>query len=558
MRLKRASSLFATTFTLMAGCAGTAVDTAEVSRPSFSEQAYRAHIERLSSDEFEGRAPGTRGEEKTLAYLEAAYREAGLQPAIGSSYLQPVPMVEIASRPDDFMTVQGAGQSIQLPYGESVVYWTKRPVAESRISDAELVFAGYGIVAPEYGWNDYAGVDMRGKIAVVLVNDPGFATQDPDLFTGNAMTYYGRWTYKFEEAVRQGAAGLFVVHETKAASYPWEVVRNGAARPQFDLLVEDYEKSRLAIEGWMTQDTAEQLLAAAGESYSVLKRAALDPKTFRARPLGLKASVGVRNLVRTRKSYNVVGVLPGSERPDEYFLYTAHWDHLGRIPTVGRTDADTVFNGAIDNATGTAALLELARVFGATRPRPERSLMFVAFTLEESGLLGSQYFAENPPVPVAKMVGGINMDGLDMLGRTGSVSVVGYDASELDDFLRQAVAAQNRTAEPEPTPESGRYYRSDHFNLAKVGVPMLYFKSGIDHIEHGSDFGRAWQEDYYANRYHKPSDEYSPSWDVSGVLQDLDLYYGVGLAVANSEAWPNWRPGGEFRAIRDESRAALR
>ena len=557
MRYQLASGLLAAAFTALAGCATPAVDVDEVSRPDFSEAAYRAHIERLSSDDFEGRAPGTRGEEKTLAYLEAAYREAGLVPVAGNSYLQPVPMVEIASRPDDFMDVAGRGQSIRLAYGDDVVYWTKRPVPESRVTDAELVFAGYGIVAPEYGWNDYAGIDMRGKIAVVLVNDPGFATQNPDLFTGNAMTYYGRWSYKFEEAVRQGAAGVLVVHETKAASYPWEVVRNGAARPQFDLVVEDYEDKRLALEGWMTQGTAERLLAAAGMDYAALKQAALDPQSFEARPLGLKASVGVRNLVRRGESFNVVGVVPGSERPDEYFLYTAHWDHLGRIPSLGRTEADTVFNGAIDNATGTAALLELARVFGKTKPVPDRSIMFVAFTLEESGLLGSQSFAENPPVPVAKMVGGINMDGLDMIGRTGSVSVVGYDASELDDYLRRAVASQKRTAEPEPTPESGYYYRSDHFNLAKQGVPMLYFESGIDHLEHGPDYGRAWQEDYRANRYHKPSDEYDPSWDVSGVLEDLELYYVVGLAVANSDSWPNWRPGGEFRAIRDESRAAL-
>ena len=544
----------ATLATLLAGCTSPQVADAPIVKPSFSEAAYRAHVERLASDEFEGRAPGTPGEQKTLAYLEQEYRDVGLEPVSGDSFLQPVPLVEIATRPDDTMVVQGREGSLTLAYAEDVVYWTKRPVPESRVTDAELVFAGYGIVAPEYGWNDYAGVDMRGKIAVVLVNDPGFATQDPELFTGNAMTYYGRWTYKFEEAVRQGAAGLLVVHETKPAAYPWEVVRNGAARPQFDLLVENYESERLAIEGWLTHEAAERMLAMAGESYAALKQAALDPQSFKARPLGLKASVGVRNLVRRGTSYNVVGVLPGRERSDEYLLYTAHWDHLGKILSVTGGDTDTIFNGASDNATGIAGLLELARVFAATQPRPERSVMFVAFTAEENGLLGSQHFAENPPVPVANMVGGINMDNLYVIGKTSDLTVIGYDASELDEYLRRAAAQQDRVLVPEPTPENGFYYRSDHFNLAKHGVPMLYTKAGVDSPSEGPGYGRIWLEDYIANRYHKPSDEYDPSWDVSGILQDLEVYYEVGLTLANSDAWPNWRKGSEFRAIRDRSR----
>jgi Zn-dependent M28 family amino/carboxypeptidase len=521
--------------------------------PAFSESAYRSHIERLSADEFEGRAPGTEGEKKTLAYIEQQFRAAGLQPGIGNSFLQPVPVVEITTHPDDTMPIRGAKRSTALRYGEDMVVWTRRPVAESRVEDAELVFAGYGIVAPEYGWNDYAGLDMRGKIAVVLVNDPGFATQDPKLFTGNAMTYYGRWTYKYEEAVRQGAAGLFVVHETKPAGYPWEVVRNGAAS-QIDLRIDDYATQRLALEGWMTQEAAQRLLALAGEDYEQLKQAASDRK-FRPRPLGVKAGVGVRNDVKFSTTYNVVGVVPGSERPDEYFLYTAHWDHLGKTAGADDSHVDTIFNGASDNATGISALIELGRAFAATQPRPKRSVMFVAVTAEESGLLGSQHFAENPPAPVANMAGGLNMDNLYPIGKTRDITVIGYGASELDDYLRRAAAKQQRVLVQEPSPEKGFYYRSDHFNLAKHGVPMLYTKAGIDSPTKGADYGRAWLDDYVANRYHKPSDEYDPAWDVGGTLQDLELYYDVGLAVANESGWPNWREGSEFRAIRDKSRA---
>jgi Zn-dependent M28 family amino/carboxypeptidase len=540
--------------TLLVGCSGTGdVDPAQ-SAPAFSETAYRAHVQSLSSDEFEGRAPGTAGEKKTLAYIEQQFRAAGLAPGAGDGFLQPVPVVEIATRPDAAMQVRGAGGELSLRHADDAVFWTRRPVPESRLTDAELVFAGYGIVAPEYGWNDYAGLDMRGRIALVLVNDPGYATQDPALFTGTAMTYYGRWTYKFEEAVRQGAAGLLVIHETGPAGYPWEVLRNGAANPQFDLRIADFASQRLAIEGWITHQAARGVLALAGQDYESLKRAAL-VRGFRARPLGVTASVGVRNDVADRTSYNVVGVVPGRERAGEHFVYTAHWDHLGR--TSGATsdgDADTIFNGASDNATGIAALIELGRVFAATRPRPERSLMFVAVTLEESGLLGSQYFAEHPPVPVARMVAGLNMDNLYAIGRTRDLTVIGFGASELDDYLRRAAAKQGRILVPEPTPEKGFYYRSDHFNLAKQGVPMLYTKAGIDSPALGADYGRRWLDEYVANRYHKPSDEYDPGWDVSGTLQDLEVYYDVGLAIANETSWPNWREGSEFRAIRDNSR----
>ena len=541
---------------LLVGCAGTRGDAAGPVTPALSEARYRAHVERLASDEFAGRAPRTEGERKTLAYIEGEFRKAGLEPGVGGSFLQPVPLVEITTHADATMDVRGPGGRLALRYADDMVVWTRRPVPDSRLKDAEVVYAGYGIVAPEYGWNDYAGIDVRGKIVLVLVNDPGFATQDPALFSGNTMTYYGRWTYKFEEAVRQGAAGLFVIHETAPAAYPWVVVRNGAAQPQFDLVLEDPASQRLRLEGWVTHEAAGRVLALAGEDYETLKAAAAK-RGFRGKALGVTASVGVRNDVERGQSHNVVGMVRGSERPDEVFVYTAHWDHLGTLP-VAEDGADAIFNGASDNATGVAALIELGRAFAATKPQPKRSLMFVAVTAEESGLLGSEHFAANPPVPVAQMAGGLNMDNLSPLGEARDLVVIGYDASELDDYLRRAAAKQDRVLAREPTPEKGLYYRSDHFNLAKQGVPMIYPKAGVDLRQGGAEAGRAWLEEYVAKHYHKPSDAYDPGWDVSGTLQDLAVFYDVGVAVANSGEWPNWREGNEFRAIRERSRAAVK
>ena len=537
---------------LLAGCAGTPDPATAPATPVFSEARYRAHVERLASDEFAGRAPRTPGEMRTIEYIEQEFRKAGLEPGADGSFLQPVPLVEITTQADATMDLRSPGGALGLLYADEMVVWTRRPVPESRVRDAEVVFAGYGIVAPEYGWDDYAGLDVRGKVVLVLVNDPGFATQDPALFRGNTMTYYGRWTYKFEEAFRQGAAALFVIHETAPAAYPWAVVRNGAAQPQFDLVLEDPASQRLALEGWLTHEAAGRVLALAGEDYAALKAAAAK-RAFRGKALGVTASVGVRNDVERGQSYNVVGMVRGSERPDEVFVYTAHWDHLGTLPSA-EDGADAIFNGASDNATGVAALIEIGRAFAEARPRPKRSLMLVAVTAEESGLLGSEHFAANPPVPVAQIAGGLNMDNLSPLGEARDLVVIGYDASQLDDCLRRAAVKQDRVLAREPTPEKGLYYRSDHFNLAKQGVPMIYPKAGVDLREGGVAAGRAWLDEYVAKHYHKPSDEYDPGWDVSGTLQDLAAYYDVGLAVANSEEWPNWREGNEFRAIRDRSR----
>lgn len=535
---------------VVAGCASKPVP--EPVFPAFSQVQFASEIKTLSSDEFEGRRPATAGEEKTVAFIEQAFREAGLKPGVGDSYRQPVPFVELTTRPADTLVVDGpGGKSLALRYGDQAVYWTKRVETQVQLDKSAMVFVGYGIVEPAMGWNDYAGLDMRGKTAVILVNDPGFATNDPTLFKGRAMTYHGRWTYKFEEAARQGAAAAIIIHEEAPAAYPWEVTRNGAARPQLVIDTTGEKVPRVGIEGWMTNDAAAQVFAEAGLDYAALKAQAAQ-RGFKAVPMDLTASTSVRNGIRRATSNNVVGVLPGTKRPDEYVVLAAHWDHLGRALAFG---GDAIFNGAVDNATGTAGLLELARAFGNIHPKPERSVVFVAFTGEEYGLLGSEYYAEHPTVPLARVAGGINIDGMSVNGRTHDVIVIGYGSSELEEDLRAAAARQGRVLVEEPTPEKGYYYRSDHFNLAKKGVPMIYAKSGVDSVAHGKEWGLAQQADYVANRYHKPNDEFDPNWDLGGAIEDLDLYFAISYRWSQEARFPNWYPGNEFRAIRDRSRA---
>ena len=532
---------------LMAACAASAAPEL----PTFSAEQLAGEIKTIASDEFEGRRPATPGEEKTVAFIENAFRTAGLKPGVGESYRQPVPFVELTTRADDTFRVAGPdGKSLSLKYGDQAVYWTKRVVPQVSLDASELVFVGYGIVEPAMGWNDYAGVDMKGKTAVILINDPGFETNDATLFKGRAMTYHGRWTYKFEEAARQGAAGAIIVHEEAPAAYPWAVVQNGAARPQL-VIDSSQAEPRVAVEGWMTRDAASEVFAAAGLDFATLKAKAVT-RGFKPVPIGLTASTSVRNGIRRATSSNVVGVLPGSKRPGEYVVLTAHWDHLGRALAFS---GDAIFNGAVDNATGTAGLLELARAFGTVRPAPERSVVFVAFTGEEYGLLGSEYYADHPTVPLDKVAGGINIDGMSVNGRTNDVVVIGYGSSELEDDLREAAAKQHRVLVQEPTPEKGYYYRSDHFNLAKKGVPMIYAKSGIDSVAHGKEWGLAQQADYVSNRYHKPSDEFDPNWDLGGAVQDLEMYFAISYQLAQQARFPNWYPGNEFRAIRDRSLA---
>ncbi len=536
----------------LGACAAGGGKAGTTPRTVIDAAAYERHVAALASDEFEGRKPGTRGEQRTIDYLVAAYRRLALEPGNGTSYLQPVPFVEITAGSD--ATLRLGGDSLAI--GRDAIIWTKRVVSEASIADSPLVFVGHGVVAPEQGWNDYAGLDMRGKTALILINDPGWDGADPTLFNGRAMTYYGRWTYKFEEAARQGAAAALIVHETEPAAYGWETVINSWSGPQLDMATADGNAGRVALEGWITREAAQRLLAAAGLDLDELKRRA-GRRGFRAVELGLRASGAVRNAIRRGESANVVGVLRGARRPDEYVLYMAHWDHLGRAMSVAGSGGDVVFNGAVDNASGTAGLLELAAAFARGR-RPARSIVFLALTLEESGLLGSAYYAASPLFPLAQTVAALNMDALYFGGPTRDVSVIGYGASELERYLERAAARQGRVLRPEPTPEKGFFYRSDHFNFARSGVPALYFKAGVDDRERGREWGQRQRAEYEALRYHQPGDEFVPGVsDLRAPLQDLELLYAIGAQLARERAFPNWYEGSEFRAVRDRSRALM-
>jgi Zn-dependent M28 family amino/carboxypeptidase len=533
--------------TLLMACAAERASTPSID--GLDEATFRRHIAALAADEFEGRKPATPGEEKTVEYIRRQFEAVGLKPGNGSTFYQSVPLVEITADPNTTLTVSTGSETRSFKYRDDMVVWTKRVVADSALEQSELVFVGYGIVAPEYEWNDYAAADIKGKTAVILINDPGFVTEDPKLFGGRAMTYHGRWTYKYEEAMRQGAAGALIIHDTAPAAYGWEVVQSGWTGPQLDKASADGNVGRVAIEGWISGQAAEDIFKLAGKDLTALKAAAVT-RDFKAMPLNVRASVAVHNSIRRSNSSNVVGILPGRKRPDEYMLYMAHWDHLGRSDAV---TGDNIYNGAIDNGTGTAALIMLAQAFARAKPAPERSVIFVAVTAEEAGLLGSAHYADHPLYPLERTAAIINMDALYAGGPTRDVAVIGYGSSGLEDYLREAAEKQDRVVKPEPTPERGYFYRSDHFNLAKKGVPALYFKLGTDDREHGEAWGRQQQDDFVAQRYHKPSDAYDPSLDLRGSMQDVELFYAVGYRIANQKGWPEWNRGNEFRAAREAS-----
>ncbi len=527
--------------------------TGENAPINLSEATMRDVTARLASDEFEGRSPGTRGEELTVNYLIEQFRAAGLQPGNEGSWVQNVPLVEMTTSnmsPLRFTTPSGV-QS--LSYGDDFVAGSYRITPRTEITNSDVVFVGYGINAPERGWNDYAGVDVRGKTVIILVNDPDWQTPTVGgRFNGRAMTYYGRWTYKYEEAARQGAAAAIIVHDTEPAAYGWNVVRSSWTGPQYSQDAADNHMGETAANGWMQLHRAQRLFAAAGLDFDRLRAQARE-EGFRAVNLGgVQANLSFDSAIRRTPSRNVIGILPGRVRPDEYVLYTAHWDHLGRCEA--NAAGDDICNGAIDNATGTAALVTLAQAH-ARAGAADRTLVFLAVTAEESGLLGSKYYAENPVFPLAQTVGGVNMDALNGAGAARDVIVVGRGKSDLDAYLERALAAEGRTASNEPTPEKGFYYRSDHFSLAKLGVPMLYFDGGENLFEGGPAAGRAWAENYTTNRYHGPDDEIEAITDWSGMMADLRLYFAVGRMIAMDTAWPNWVEGDEFRAIRDRSRA---
>ena len=527
----------------------------QVEVPALSEATMKDVTRELSLDSYEGRAPGSVGEEKTVAYLIAKYKAAGLEPGNNGSWTQDVPLIEITAKNVSALTIADrsgrSGKAMSFAYGNEYVIGSYRETPKTDIKQSEMVFVGHGIVAPEKGWNDYAGVDVKGKTVVVMVNDPDFENEGLDgPFGGKAMTYYGRWTYKFEEAARQGAAAVLIIHDTAPAAYGWNVVNSSWTGTQFLAQSKDGGKSQTQANGWIQKSVAKQIFAAAGQNLDK-QMAAARQKGFKAVPLNLSASMNFENDIARKASKNVIGVMKGTKRPDEYVLYTAHWDHLGRCTAA--PDGDDICNGAVDNATGTAALVALAEGF-AKAGAPERSVVFLAVTAEESGLLGSKFYAENPVFPLSQTVGGVNMDAFSMSGPAKNLTVIGKGKSQLDLYLEAAAKSEGRTPETEPTPEKGFYYRSDHFSFAKLGVPMVYFEGGDDLVTGGKVAAMAAAEDYEKNRYHAPGDEFDEKWDWSGVMSDLKLYYRIGRMLAMTDAWPNWNEGDEFRAVRDKSR----
>lgn len=537
----------------MAAASACAAPAAPVA-PSVSGEVYAQHLAALADDAFEGRKPGSAGEEKTVAYLVEQFRRLGLVPLDGADFVQAVPLVEIAPLPDPQLRFATPRGEQVTTFGEDAVVFTKRQVPAAAIDASQVVFVGYGVVAPEYGWNDYAGVDMQGKTALILINDPGFATDDQTLFRGRALTYYGRWTYKFEEAARQGAAAAIIVHETGPAAYGWATVVNSWANPQLDMQVPDARGGRVAIEGWVTRERAAALLAAAGQDFEALKKAA-NARGFRPMALPVTATASVRNSLRASASANVIAAIRGSRRPGEAVFYMAHWDHLGR--TQGG-EGDQTFNGAVDNATGVAGLLAIADAFRRAPQPPGRTVVFLAVTAEEQGLLGSEYYVAHPLVPLAQTVAVLNMDALYFGGRTRDVRVVGAGASELERYLAEEAVRRGITPLPESQPEKGHFYRSDHFNFAQAGVPALYLKTGVDDVAGGLAAGAAREADFVAHRYHQVGDEYAPGMPLEAGLEVLDLLHAIGHRLANESAFPNWERGSEFRAARDRSRGAPR
>ncbi|NBC21048.1 MAG: M28 family peptidase [Alphaproteobacteria bacterium] len=536
----------------------------ESTQTAITADDLRVRIRTLADDRFEGRAPGTETGEASADWIAAEMERVGLEPAgPDGGWFQTVEMVEqtIEESASGLTFSGGASErDFAMTLGDDAVIWTKRQQeTELSFEDSEVVFVGYGVVAPEYGWDDYAGLDAEGKTVVMLVNDPGFATEDPDLFKGKAMTYYGRWTYKFEEAARQGAQAAIIVHETAPASYGWDVVSNSWSGAQADLVRADGGAGRTALEGWITLETARSLFADGGLDFEEMKRAARTPGFTPVEMGGMTASGEITQKVTRAHSRNIIGRLEGETEPDEYMLFTAHWDHLGKKSAEKQGEPgqdfyrDQIYNGAVDNATGVAGMIEIGEAMAA-EPR-ERSALFLAVTLEESGLLGSAYYAENPTVPMPSIVAGINMDAMLPVGRTRDMVVVGYGASQMEDRLEAVLEGQDRVIKPDPKPEAGFFYRSDHVSLAKKGVPMLYADGGQDKRDGGIAAGKAAADAYTARRYHKPMDEYSEDWDLSGMEEDVRALYQVGLGIVQSGDWPQWYEGNEFKAIRDRSLA---
>jgi Zn-dependent M28 family amino/carboxypeptidase len=518
----------------------------------FNADSVKKQVEVLSADSFMGRMPFTEGETKTINYLAEQFKYMGLEPGNGDSYLQEVPMVNILATAAPSMKVKQANNSFHLEAYNDYVIWTDKTDSVISLSDAELIFAGFGVVAPEYKWNDYEGLDVKGKVVIVMVNDPGFWVGDTTLFKGAEMTYYGRWTYKFEEAARQGAKGCLIIHNTAAASYPFIVQQNGFNSPRLQLDNRGKEVKNCDVIGWISEQAANRLLQAAGLDSTWLVKA--NKRGFKPVPMNLKVTTDMKVKCTYSKSHNVIARIAGTKRPEEVIIYTAHWDHFG----IGKPDetGDSIYNGALDNASGTAGLLELARVFKTLKVQPERSVIFLAVTAEEQGLWGSAYYSQNPIYPIAKTVANINMDGLNPFGITNDIITIGKGQSQLEDYLAEATEKQGRKLAFETHPEAGYYYRSDHFNFAKVGVPALYTKRGVDFPGKGSAYGEELEAEYRDKHYHRPSDEYdAASWTFAGGIADLKLMFTVGKRLAFEKAMVDWKEGSEFKNLRKPAKS---
>ena len=515
--------------------------------PDSEFEKYKKHVVTLASDEFEGRAPGTAGGEKTKSYIANHFESLGLN-SFGGSYLMPVNLTGINLNVDEsYFNLSVNGEMVDINYRTDVVYGTTRQIEEVAFDDSDLVFVGYGVNAPEYDWNDYK-VDVTGKTVVMLINDPGFELKGTE-FNGKAMTYYGRWTYKFEEAARQGAAGVLIIHETAPASYPWGVVENGWSGEQLNLTFADRNLDRSALEGWITLDMAEQLFAELGSSYDEMKSLALSKDFQPVAMEGMKLSSKMVNSIRTSDSHNVVGYVEGSEAPEEFVLIMGHWDHMGVDESL---EGDQIYNGAVDNATGTAAVMHMAETF--SKRKPKRSVAFIGLTAEESGLLGSAYLVENAPFEYRNVIGGLNLDAFPAIGKSKDITIIGYGASELEAVLDKHASVQGKYLAPDKSPEAGFFYRSDHINFAKKGIPMIYADPGIDLVDGGIEKGLELARNYTANDYHKPTDEVRDDWDWEGIEQDMDIFTNFIDDLANSDEYPNWYIKSEFRALRDASR----
>ncbi len=530
-------------FLVLAGCKPEV--KSENTLQTVNQATIAKHIEQLASDEFMGRMPFTEGERKTTKYLQAEFEKLGLSPGNGNSFFQEVPMIEITGTPSEKMKISGPKGDFDLNYFDDFVALTLKPQEKVGLENSELVFVGYGIVASEYGWNDYQGMDMKGKTAVVLVNDPGFESQDSTLFKGNAMTYYGRWTYKYEEAGRQGAAGVIIIHETAPASYGWNVVQSSWSGAQLSL---ESNAPVADVQGWVTKEAADKLFEASPINNKNFHELAMQ-KDFKPTPMGLTVSMGITNKIKRDVSKNVVALLEGSTRKDETIIYSAHWDHLG----IGHpVDGDSIYNGAVDNASGTACLLAIAEAFKKGK-QPERSIVFLAVTAEEQGLLGSAYYAEHPIYPPKKTVAAINMDALASPGPMKDLTITGYGQSEMDEYATEAAKKQGRYLIPDPEPEKGYFFRSDHFNFAKIGIPSLYASGSYEDFKHGHEYVKKMNDEYRDKKYHQPQDEYDPiTTELSGVQFDAQLMYLVGQKLANEDYFPKWYQNSEFRAAREQ------